>query len=306
MLFLQYLKYSVPTKKRTNEETKMAAVNENLAALMTVIEEYQDKMPEGEYLKAMNALGALHREMPVAAHVGGGAAMHHHRPPPSYSESVSLFEAAGLEERVDRAAWYRVTNEHPDHFGITYPIWKELPQEERDLILREATECVVNQLERHWINPDPEECPFIARHAVGTWKVGGGRGGGLYGDGDYQIWECACGYTGKTKHWQKHEESKRHQDWAKHRTVSERIITKMKKAVEKNEQGELCRYKPQSRTEFGGIRYFPVSQERNEWTHPELYADPVHRNPIPTADGVGMTWFVHPRVQRHNSREYLE
>jgi hypothetical protein len=278
----------------------MSAVNENLAALMTVIEEYQDKMPEGEYLKAMNALGALHREMPAAAPVGGAAAMHH-RPPPSYGESVSLFDVAQLEQRVDRAAWYRVSNEHPEHFGITPEIWMELPQEERDIMLREATECIVNNLERCWINPDPEVCPFIARHAVGCWRLDGR--GGVYGD---QHWECACGYTGKTKHWQKHEESKRHQDWAKHRTVSQRMITKMKKAVERDEQGELCRYKPLSRTEFGGIRYFPISQERNEWTHPELYANPLHRNPTPTADGVGMTWFVHPRVQRHNSREYLE
>ena len=37
------------------------SVNPNLATLMRVIEEAQDKMPEGEYLAAMNALGALHR-----------------------------------------------------------------------------------------------------------------------------------------------------------------------------------------------------------------------------------------------------
>lgn len=279
------------------------AVNPKLETLMRVIEDNQDKMTEGEYLEAMNALAALHIEVP--AHSAAAAASRH-PPPPSYSESAHLFAGggavAGVEERVDRAAWCRVTNEHPDHFGITYSIWMELPQEERDVILREATECVVNQLERHWTNPEPEVCPFIARHAVGSWRIGGG-GGGLYGD---QIWECVCGYTGKTKHWQKHEESERHQNWAKHRTVSRRIIAKMKKEVEKNERGELCRYKPQSRTEFGGIRYFPISQERNEWTHPELYADPARRNPTPTADGIGMTWFVHPRVQRHNSREYLD
>jgi len=280
----------------------MAAVNPKLETLMRVIEDNQDKMTEGEYLEAMNALAALHREVPVhvAAAGGGAAAAAVHGPPPSYSESAHLFAAAGVEERIDRAAWSRVTNEHPDHVGITYSIWTELPQQERDIMLREATECVVNQLEREWINPNPEVCPFIARHAVGSWRVGGGRGG------LYQIWECACGYTGKTKHWQKHEESERHQNWAKHRTVSQRVIAKMKKEVEKNERGELCRYKPQSKTEFGGIKYFPISQERNEWTHPELYADPAHRKPIPTSDGLGTTWFVHPRVQRHNSREYLD
>jgi hypothetical protein len=278
-------------------------VNPRLATLMRVIEDHQDKMPEGEYLEAMNALAALHREIPAAG-AGADAAVEvvAAGPPPSYSESVHLFAAAGVEERVDSAAWYRVTNEHPQHFGITQDIWTELSQEQRDLMLREATEMVVNNLERRWINPDPEMCPFIARHAVGSWRVGGAEGG-VYGDPN---WECACGYTGKTKHWQKHEESKRHQDWAKHRTVSQRIITKMKTAVERDEQGVLCRYKPQSRTEFGGIRYFPISQERNEWTHPALYADPAHQKPIPTADGVGTTWFVHPRVQRYNSREYLE
>ena len=268
------------------------AVDPKLATLMRVIDDNQDKMTEGEYLDAMNALAALHREVPVHA---AGDAGH----PPSYNASAHLFDLAGIEERIDRDAWCRVTNEHPEHFGMTFSIWSELPQEERDIILREATEMVVNHLERNWINPDPQVCPFVARHAVGGWRLGGI--GGLH---EHQYWECACGYTGKTKHWQKHEESERHQDWAKHRTVSRRKITLMKNAVERDERGELCRYKPQSRTEFGGIRYFQVNQERNEWTHPELYVEPVHRNPIPTANGV--TWFVHPRVQRHNSRVYEE
>jgi hypothetical protein len=37
------------------------AVNPNLATLMRIIEENQDKITEGEYLDAMNALCALHR-----------------------------------------------------------------------------------------------------------------------------------------------------------------------------------------------------------------------------------------------------
>ena len=278
------------------------AVNSKLATLMRVIEDNQDKMQEVEYLDAMNALCALHREIPAdgadaadaaAAADGGG-------PPPSYSASVSLFlTPEAIEERVNEAAWYRVTHEHPEQFGITLSIWNEVSQEERDMMLHEATECVVNKLERRWVNPEPEASPFIARHAIGGWRIGGG-------DDEHQWWECACGYTGKTKHWQKHEQSERHQDWAKHRTVSRRKITQMKLAVERDEQGDVCRYKPLSRTDLGGIRYFQVNQERNEWTHPELYAGPVHRNPIPSADGTGMTWFVHPRIQRHNSREYLE
>jgi len=38
------------------------AVNSSLAALMRVIDECREKIPEGEYLVAMNALGTLHRE----------------------------------------------------------------------------------------------------------------------------------------------------------------------------------------------------------------------------------------------------
>ena len=47
------------------------AVNPNLATLMRVIEDQQYKMPEGEYLQAMDALGALHRTVaaPVSAPV---------------------------------------------------------------------------------------------------------------------------------------------------------------------------------------------------------------------------------------------
>ncbi len=38
------------------------SVNPNWATLMRVIEENQDKMTNGEYLDAMNALCALHRD----------------------------------------------------------------------------------------------------------------------------------------------------------------------------------------------------------------------------------------------------
>lgn len=46
-------------------------VNPNLAILMRVIEDQQEKMPEGEYLQAMDALCALHRTVaaPVPAPV---------------------------------------------------------------------------------------------------------------------------------------------------------------------------------------------------------------------------------------------
>jgi hypothetical protein len=69
IFLLQYMKYRPRTKKKRN----MATVNPKLATLMRVIEDHQDKMPEGEYLEAMNALAALHRENTGTRCGGGGS-----------------------------------------------------------------------------------------------------------------------------------------------------------------------------------------------------------------------------------------
>ncbi len=269
------------------------AVNPNLAALMRVIEDNQDKMPEGEYLEAMNALGALHREIPAPmapmAVMGGGGGAGPAGPPPSYAASAPLFQQPnplllGMD-RIEYAAWSRVKNDHPEYFGISAEDWMEIQQDDRNRFLREATEMCVNRFEQSCHNPDPEECPFIARHAVGMWHMTRGS------------WECVCGYKGRCKNWKKHEESERHQEWAKHRTVSRRRIENMKKQIMRDEAGELVRYKPLSLVERGGIRCFLARQEKNEWTHPEMFAE-VHRSATP--DG---KWFVYPR--EHRARQYV-
>lgn len=276
------------------------AVNPNLAALMRVIEDNQDKMPEGEYLEAMNALGALHREIPapvaapmaaVMLPMGGGVAASPVGPPPSYAASVPMFQfnVVGLPpgmDRIEHSAWIRVKHDHPEYFGISAEDWMEFPQADRNRLLREATEMSVNRFELECRNPEPQECPFIARHAVGTWHT------------TRYMWECVCGYKGLCRNWQKHEQSERHQDWAKHRTVSRRRIENMKRQILRDEAGELFRFKPLSAVERGGIRCFIVRQEKNEWTHPEFY-DEIHRSANPNGK-----WFVHNR--EHWARVYVE
>jgi hypothetical protein len=55
----------------------------------------------------------------------------------------------------------------------------------------------------------------------------------------------------------------------------------------------------------GGIRYYPITQERNEWTNPELFMDMCDRCPKPTEDGLGETrWFIQPRNVRE--KEYVQ
>lgn len=306
------------------------SVNPNLAALMRVIEENQDKILEGEYLEAMNALGALHRQQeeqlrqtrsipPASQQYGsslpnrGGTAPT--SSPPSYAESRHLF-ASPAATRVfppgmdgnesEQRAWLRVKTRHPDaaQHQMSPEDWIALPNETRYQLLRETTEHIIKIMEIKTNNPDPKVCPFVARHAVGSWT---NRDGGEY------HWECVCGYTGKFKNWQKHEKSERHQDWAKHRTVSRRKIEKMKEANHDDEVGSFMRFAAYGSPTYmypGGIRYFPHSQERNEWTHPELFAE-FHRSPIPVfhldeGGNVGKTtttWFVHPRNSR--SPEYI-
>jgi len=269
-------------------------VNPKLATLMRVIEDNQDKMTEGEYLEAMNALCALHRESTsIDAHSRVQQAP---VDAAQQAQSFSLFahqpEIAPGMSQAERVAWMRVTKCHPDPQcnRITSQEWLETEYRVRYRLVREATEHSVAKREQLFTNPDPSVCTFIARHAVGHWSMAT----------DDDCWVCVCGYSGKTKNWKKHAESERHQDWAKHRTVGRRQIEKMKCYIRDDEAGDLVSFAPYP----GGIRYYPVTQEKNEWTHPELYVG-IHTQPIPasTPDGTER-WFVHRRNTR--AREYVQ
>jgi hypothetical protein len=300
MFFLQYAEYSDSSNKRTNN-TEIMAVNPKLATLMRVIDDNQDKMTEGEYLEAMNALAALHREVPAAAAVPP--------PPPPAPPSYNASAAAGLfapqvpevmgGNLTEMSAWQNVRTHHPDPFQnrISAEEWMALSYENRFRLLREAKEYFVGKKEISHRTPEPSVCPFITRHAVGLWSDE---------DDGNTNWECVCGYTGKVKNWKKHEQSERHQEWAAHRTVSRRKIQKMKASIKDDEVGHFIRfasYAPNPDGLYpGGIRFYPVWQDKNEWTHPELFAE-FHRSPIPVfhldeCGNVGettTTWFVHRR-----------
>jgi hypothetical protein len=273
-------------------------VNPDLATLMRVIEDQQDKMPEGEYLAAMNALGALHRVAPAPAPVPPvalAAAAANRAPigpipsgrPPSYSASAPLFGGGGANPnsysnliammgQYGYNTWTRVARMIPERRQMTAVEWVALTQEEQNTLNRAATLKIVESYEITYRNPVPSVCPFVARHAVGAWSYGA----------EHSTWTCVCGYHGKSKNWKRHEESERHQDWAQHRIVPRRTIETMKTRIAQDEQGELLRF---NQPLTGGIRYYQVTQERNEWTHPESYLG-IHRE----KNGNG-SWFVHQR-----------
>ena len=56
---LQLDQGSIPVPVRV--QTPPPSLQDNLDVLMGVLEENQERIPEGEYLRGMNALGSLHR-----------------------------------------------------------------------------------------------------------------------------------------------------------------------------------------------------------------------------------------------------
>jgi hypothetical protein len=270
------------------------SVNPNLATLMRVIEENQDKMTEGEYLEAMNALGALHRVATSAVVSAPVVAAPHAPSSPPYSSiwddlsplpalpavpavPVNLFDGVRslFRGHDDYELWSRVTRVLSH---INPNSWLSMSQEDQNEFNRESTRKIAENQERVYRNPAPSSCPFVARHAVGDWRTN-----------ETETWTCVCGYSGKFKHWQKHEKSARHQEWAQHRIVHSKVETTMQKQIQKDEQGTVIkRMRPLS----GGFRFYPVRQERNEWTHPELFPENTRRR------NNGQDWFVLPRHVR--------
>jgi hypothetical protein len=312
--FLKYIQLSAVFHRRVNtlihtipmssSASEFGQVNPKLATLMRVIEDNQDKMTEGEYLEAMNALCALHRDSLNPLLTQLAAVEEHNRVQPQPSQPFSLFaeqpEIAPGMSQGEKVAWMRVTKCHPDpHCNrITSQAWLDTEYRVRYRMLREATEHLIAKREELLTNPEPSTCSFIARHAVGHWSMAT----------DDDLWVCVCGYSGKTKHWKKHAESERHQNWATHRTVSRRQVEKMKCYIRDDEAGNLVRFAPypgyaSSYASYpGGIRFYTVTQEKNEWTHPELYVG-IHTQPIPTQDRTER-WFVYRR--NTHAREYVQ
>jgi hypothetical protein len=262
-------------------------VNPNLAAIMRVIEDNQSKMPEGEYLVAMNALCALYRSEEENK-IRGGAAAPARAPPPSYRESVHLFAEQPQRSvgEVDYQAWLRVTRELPDCAWVTLEHWMTIQEQDRIQLLREATEKIAATFEIQHRNPDATVCSFISRHSVGPWRFGT----------DDASWTCVCGYSGKSKHWKKHEESDRHRTWAIHRMVPPRTQAKMKGTIQDDRVGHLVRFNPTCANR-SGVRCFLAHQDQNEWTSPELFPYAVRK----ARDDDG-TWDVY--VKQHWPRQY--
>jgi hypothetical protein len=254
-------------------ENRRMSVDLNLATLMRVIEDAQDKMPEGEYLAAMNALGALHRVVPVPGPVPGPGPAAAAAPVARGGgrgggvlfggEAVARSGGDGVPVRVNWRdimgqesynVWCNVKFKLAAYKDLSGEAWMGLTQEEQNDLNRRSIEAFVEMCKKKFSNPDRSVIPFISRHSVGAWGCGE--------EHSTCMWTCVCGYRGKSEHWKKHELSERHQAWAAHRTVSRRTVVAMRKQVERDEAGQFAKFLAPL---TGGIRFFTTLQDRNEW-----------------------------------------
>jgi len=264
------------TLNNVNYYKNIMTVNPHLATLMRIIEENMDKINEGEYLDAMNALGSLYQDVSNQNIIHNGL-------PSSYtnttiSNSINMNEAISILGTDRYRAWYRVIKYITEYENLQPENWIHLSNEEQNRLNRLSTKIMAESNQEIISNTNPEICPFIARHSIGHWSYGS----------DNSTWKCVCGYIGKSKHWKNHEVSERHREWAEHRIVPKRIIREFHKQINQYEHGILIYY---NYPLAGGVRYFPIRQEKNEWTHPELFTD-IKQN---MNTNINNNWLIYPR-----------
>jgi hypothetical protein len=256
------------------------SVNPQLATLMGLIDELQEQMPEGKYLEAMNALRDLHGVCP--------------RPPPPRPEFVvpeGRIRLSGEEiNRFDRMKRRRQCLRRDESYvvrayreckhlkdacneaNVTMLEWWAMEYEERLPIIQRTLELSFaneKKLYNESKNPDPAVCPFIARHAIGRWFDPAKP----YEEGWRGKWDCVCGSKNiLCRNWRQHEVSDKHQVWAKSRAVTK---SKAKSMLSHNPGDDsfthfrhMCGHRVTWSVQYGNF----TPQDRNEWTHPQLFA----------------------------------
>jgi hypothetical protein len=170
------------------------SLQDNLNVLMGVLEENQQRIPEGEYLRGMNALGSLHRMKNKAEFKTGARFMTHEE----VCEDDEMFEAvidvaeellmeicgSSLEDEerlveqgeevdlINQIIGYRPTEGHPG-FGV------------EPVILHHAIQLIYSRIMSDML----EELDNI-RQAT-----------------------CKCGWRGTQGNWERHTRNRRHIRW---------------------------------------------------------------------------------------------
>ena len=192
---------TITTVEQANE-----AIQKELDAVMEVLEEIQDKIPEGAYLRGMNALGALHKHKRTTL-------LGQRRP--GYMLQPSWLTLAEIEETDDDL--YDEIMEVADEIVI------ELCGDTTSIYLNDDLNMVHRGEEQEifqlLVSYKPEEgnagyetSPMILHHAIQVIMTR------LFDDTFHELEvvrpvSCQCGWRGVQGNWDRHVANARHLRW---------------------------------------------------------------------------------------------
>lgn len=195
------------------------AIQDELDVVMDVMEEIQDKIPEGAYLRGMNALGALHKHKRTT--------LRQRRPGDILSTWLTLEE---IEETDDDL--YDEIMEVADEIVI------ELCGDTSSIYLNDAHSLVHRGEEREvfqlLVNYKPEEgnagyetSPMVLHYALQVIMTR------LFDDTFHELEvvrpvSCQCGWRGAQGNWDRHVTNARHLRWVNSECERKSIYRLMK------------------------------------------------------------------------------
>lgn len=206
-------------------------LQKELNILMDMLEEIQDKIPEGEYLRGMNALCALHKQKQTT--------FGRLRPGAILSCWKTLDEIAEEDEDL-----------YDEIMDVADDIVIELCGEDSSIYTSERYNLVHRGDEKEvfdmLVNYKPEEgnagyetSPMVLHHAL---QVIMSR---LFDDTHHELEivrpvSCQCGWRGAQGNWDRHITNVRHQRWVnaeRERKVQKRLAEARENVVARREQG---------------------------------------------------------------------
>ena len=191
-----------------------SAIQKELDIMMEIMEEHQHNIPEGVYLRGMNALGSLHRHKnnALAAAQVAAARPQRYRPGDILRCWMTLDEIKEENEEL-----------YDEIMSVADAIVVELCGEDSSIYTSEEFNLVHrgNEMEvfQMLVNYKPEEgnagyetCPMILHHAIQTIMSR------LFDDTHHELEivrpvSCSCGWRGAKGNWERHKSNKRHQKW---------------------------------------------------------------------------------------------
>jgi hypothetical protein len=180
------------------------AIQKELDIIMSIMEDNMERLPEGEYLRGMNALGSLHKHKRDT--------LRERRP----GELLRCWMTLEEIEETDEDLYDEIT-------GVAEEIVVELCGSDSSIYLSDSYNLVhrgdEHEIFQLLLNYKPEEgnagyetSPMVLHHAI---QIVMER---LFNDTFHELEivrpvSCQCGWRGPQGNWDKHTSNMRHQRW---------------------------------------------------------------------------------------------